>query len=123
MGETVAYFSNESLCLKLERGPFYPARRPMQHERKNKHVYFVLFIFSYITILLLFLQQFQATNQLLIGNTTNCVPVPNTLLSNSADGVYFAALFSQQGAHGVIAFFVLSLLLKNAFNVSVHGGQ
>ena len=32
VGETVAYFSNESLCLKLERGPFYPARRPMQHE-------------------------------------------------------------------------------------------
>ena len=32
MGETVAYFLNESLSLKLERGPFYPARRPMQHE-------------------------------------------------------------------------------------------
>ena len=32
MGETVAYFSNESLCLKLEGGPFYPARRPMQHD-------------------------------------------------------------------------------------------
>ena len=32
MGDTVAYFSNKSLCLKLERRPFYPARRPMQYE-------------------------------------------------------------------------------------------
>ena len=32
MAETVAYFSNESFRLKLERRPFYPARRPMQCE-------------------------------------------------------------------------------------------
>ena len=31
-GENVAYFSNCLLCLKPEREPFYPARRPMQYE-------------------------------------------------------------------------------------------
>ena len=33
MRETVAYFSNESL--KLERVPFHPVRRPMQHKLLN----------------------------------------------------------------------------------------
>ena len=32
VGETVAYFSNESLCLKLERGAVYSVRRLMQRE-------------------------------------------------------------------------------------------
>ena len=32
VGKTVAYFSNESVCLKLERGPFCLVRRPIQYE-------------------------------------------------------------------------------------------
>ena len=38
MRETVANFSNESLCLKLEREPFYPACHPMQYVSLNSVV-------------------------------------------------------------------------------------
>ena len=61
VGETVAYFLNEFLCLKLERGPFYSARRPMQYENRCCN-----FPFSYSIGLLLSL--FHSFDRTAIGN-------------------------------------------------------